>query len=84
MAKRMSFSDQMRRLIETCGQSCYTISKATGLDPATISRFMNQKGGMSNEGLDAVAAYLGWEIIAHPTVAKAAKPQAKSKKGEGK
>ncbi len=83
MAKK-SLSDQMRSLILGSGKSVNSIGKAIDLDTATINRFLHGKGGMSVDGLDRLAAYLGWEIIAHPTVAKAAKPQAKSKKGEGK
>lgn len=84
MAKK-SLSDQMRSLILGSGKSVNSIGKAIDLDAATLNRFLHGKGGMSVEGLDRLAAYLGWELIARPTAAKAAKPQVKSKtKGEGK
>ena len=52
----------MRQLIETCGHTCYRISQETGIDPATLSRFMHEKGGMSVEALDTLADHLGWSI----------------------
>ncbi|MBL8825431.1 MAG: helix-turn-helix domain-containing protein [Planctomycetaceae bacterium] len=68
MSKRKRFSDQMRNLIETSGQSCYAISKVTGIDQATLSRFLNEKGGMSVEALDTLAEYLGWSITVETKV----------------
>lgn len=58
----MKFSDQLRRLIETSGESRYAICKATGLQQATLTRFMQGKGGLSVEGLDKLAGHLRWEV----------------------
>jgi transcriptional regulator with XRE-family HTH domain len=60
--KQVRFSDQLRGLIESSGKSRYAISKETGIDEATLSRFMSGKGGLSIEGLDALAANLGLTI----------------------
>jgi transcriptional regulator with XRE-family HTH domain len=63
MAKRpKTFSEQIRRLILTSGYSAYKISKDTGIDKATLSRFLNGKSGLSMPNLDALAEYLGWEV----------------------
>lgn len=63
MAGKKTFTEQLRRLIETSGQSCYRISLETGIDKATLSRFMNQKGGLSMPNLDLLAEYLGWTVV---------------------
>ena len=62
--KRKTFGDQLRHLIETSGQTCFSISKGTGIDPATLSRFMHRKGGLSGPVLDTLAEYLGWTVVA--------------------
>jgi transcriptional regulator with XRE-family HTH domain len=62
--KRESFADQIRRLIEASGKTRYRIGVETDIDHATISRFMNGKGGLSTLQLDALAELLGWKIVA--------------------
>jgi transcriptional regulator with XRE-family HTH domain len=63
MPNRKSFNDQVRQLIHASGQTPYRICQATGVQPATMSRFLNRKGHLSPQSLDALAKYLGWEII---------------------
>ncbi|HEX4150347.1 MAG TPA: helix-turn-helix transcriptional regulator [Pirellulales bacterium] len=58
----MTFTESIRHAIETSGQSCYRIGKETGIDTATLSRFMHGKGGLSMPNLDALAEHLGWTI----------------------
>ena len=60
--KRKTFSEQIRHLIDTSGQTRYRIAKETGIDHAVISRFMNKKGRLSLSNLDALADYLGWTV----------------------
>ena len=60
--KRTKLSDQLRRAIDTCGKSRYEISHATGIDQATLCRFMGKKGGLSIPVLDTLADYLGLNI----------------------
>lgn len=62
--KRLTFTEQLRRLIENSGETRYRIGTETGIDHATISRFMNGKGGLSMPNLDALAEHLGWKVIA--------------------
>lgn len=62
MARKRTFTEQLRHLIETSGESYGAIARATGVDKATISRFMNGRGGLSMPNLDALAAHLGWTV----------------------
>lgn len=63
MARKRTFSEQLQHLIETSDQSYGQIARKTGVDKATISRFMNGKGGLSMPNLDILAEYLGWAVI---------------------
>ena len=60
--KRTKLSEQVRQAIDTCGKSRYQISQDTGIDQATLSRFMNGKRGLSIPILDCLGEYLGLEI----------------------
>ena len=62
MAKRLSLSEQVRRAINSSGQSQYRICKETGVDKATLSRFMAGERGLSTSTLDLVVEYLGLEL----------------------
>ena len=59
MAKRTpKLSDQLRRAIEESEMTRYRISKLTGIDQATLSRFVHGECGMLMESLDKLAAVL--------------------------
>ncbi|MBM3995231.1 MAG: helix-turn-helix transcriptional regulator [Planctomycetes bacterium] len=60
--RRLKLSEQIRRAIKTCGQSCYAIAKATGIDKATLSRFMSGERGLPMKTLDVLADYLDLNI----------------------
>ena len=62
--KRSKLSDQIRRAIDASGLSRYRICKEIGLDEAVLSRFMQDKSGLSVKNLDAVASLLGLNIVA--------------------
>jgi transcriptional regulator with XRE-family HTH domain len=62
-AKRLKLSDQVRQVIEDCGETRYAICKATGLDNATLSRFMSAERGLSTTALDTLAEYLELSIV---------------------
>lgn len=62
--KRQTFSEQIRRLIEMSGQTAYRISKETGVEAASLSRFLSGERGLTTSNLDALAAYLGWTVSA--------------------
>ncbi|MBX7168588.1 MAG: hypothetical protein K1X74_19790 [Pirellulales bacterium] len=61
-------------MIRTSGRTGYRISKDTGIDAATLSRFMTGKGGLSPANLDTLGHYFGWVISA-----KAIKPRTAKK-----
>ena len=61
-AKRSSrLSDRIRQLIDDCGMTRYRIWKETGIDQATLSRFM-AGGGLSMDNLDKLADLLDLDI----------------------
>jgi transcriptional regulator with XRE-family HTH domain len=49
----------LRAAIEGGPKSRYLIAKETGIDEATLSRFIHSKGGLSMDGLDSIADCLG-------------------------
>ncbi len=60
--KQLKLSDQIRQTIETCGKTRYQIGQDTGIHQATLSRFMNGKGGLSIPVMDRLGEYLGLNI----------------------
>ena len=61
MTKRQprKLSDEIRQAIETCGKTRYRIAKQTGVDAATLCRFVQGQQGLSMDSLDRIAAYIG-------------------------
>ena len=62
--KRLKLSEQIRHAVETCGQTRYRIAKETGIDAATLSRFVNGERGLPMKTLDVLADYLVLNITA--------------------
>ena len=60
--KRERFTDQLRAAINASEKTMGQIARESGIDIATISRFMHGKGGLSVEGLDAIADCLNLNI----------------------
>jgi len=60
--KRTRLTDQLRAALEGSGKSRYQISLETGIDAATLCRFMKRKGGLSMDGLDRIGECLGLEL----------------------
>jgi hypothetical protein len=71
--KTIKLSEQVRQAIDACGKTRYQISKDTGIDQATLCRFMGGNGGLSIPVLDTLGEYLGLRIVT-------GKPQAKKGK----
>ena len=63
--KRTKVTDQIRRHIEACGLSCYAIAQATGIDKATLSRFLSGERGISAKALDRLGELLDFEVVRH-------------------
>ncbi|MGB4711365.1 MAG: helix-turn-helix transcriptional regulator [Fuerstiella sp.] len=53
---------QVRSLIEDCGDSRYSISKATGISQPQLSSFMAGEKGIGPAALEKLLDYLGYEI----------------------
>lgn len=55
-------ADTLRELIAKSDESRNAIAEATGIDRGNLSRFMNGKGGLSIEAIDALMDYFGLEL----------------------
>jgi len=60
--KRTKFSDQLRAALAASFKSRCQIARETGVDDATLCRFMHGKGGLSIDGLDRIADCLGLNL----------------------
>ncbi len=64
MGKRhVKLSEQIRRAVDDCGMTRYAISKATGIDNATLSRFASGERGLPMKTLDVLAEFLNLNIV---------------------
>jgi transcriptional regulator with XRE-family HTH domain len=61
--RRIQLSEQIRRALADCGMTRYAVSKATGIDQATLSRFMSGERGLPMKTLDVLADFLDLNII---------------------
>ena len=64
MAKKLpdKLSDQIRLLLDECGQTRYRIAKSTGIDEGSLAKFYNGHRGLSMDALDRLAVYLGMRV----------------------
>jgi len=62
--RRDKLTDQIRRAINESGVSRYRLWKETGIDQATLSRFMAGKAGMTLKSLDVLADALRLRVVA--------------------
>jgi hypothetical protein len=60
--KPILLSDEIRKAVESCGESRYRIWKATGIAEGTLSRFMSGERGLPMKTLDKLAEYLDLHI----------------------
>lgn len=70
MKKQQTISGELRAAISAADKSMGQIARETGIDLATISRFMHGKGGLSTDGLDAIGKCLGLRLVADKPNAK--------------
>jgi plasmid maintenance system antidote protein VapI len=66
MAKGGSISEALRRAIVECGLSHNAIAKATGVQRASIDRFVNGERTLRLDKADALAAYFNLETRPKP------------------
>jgi len=57
-------TDQLRRIVERCGQTRYQIAKATGISEPTLSRFASGERFLSPKALNKLGTYLELRIVA--------------------
>lgn len=62
MKKSKLISDQVREAIKKSGKTRYEISKHTGVEQASLSRFHHKQRSISLEAVDRIGKYLGLEI----------------------
>ena len=55
-------SERLKRAIRESGMSRYAISQASGVDQATLSKFMSGQRGLTLDSVDKLAGVLGLEI----------------------
>lgn len=60
----MTLSDQLRQHLDECGLTLYAISKATGIDQASLGKFRNGQRGLSWHAVDKLGALLKLQIVA--------------------
>jgi len=67
----LTFTDQLRRLVETSGLSRYRFAQESGIDETTLCRFVHNERCLSERNLDKLGAYLRLRIVSgkheHPT-----------------
>ena len=61
--KRLTLTGELKAAITTADMSMGQIARESGIDIATISRFVHGKGGLSMEGLDAIGECLRLRIV---------------------
>lgn len=62
MPPAKSISAQLREFILNCGESRYSLWKKTGIDQATLSRFINGSRPLTLKNIDTLTEYLGLEL----------------------
>lgn len=72
--KRKKLSDDLRAIILSCGESRYSLWKETGIDQATLSRFVNGSRSLTLANLDILADHLNLQLTPR-------KPRPRSRKG---
>ena len=71
MAKKGPITEAVHKLLAASGESEYSISKATGVSAAALSRFRRRECGLTLTSLDALAEHFGWRLVAdEPTKKK--------------
>ena len=70
MAKRLPFSEQLRRAIEGSKLTRYEIWKQSGVAQSTLSEFVHGNRTLSMKNIDAVCEVLGLSLVEQKTKQK--------------
>jgi hypothetical protein len=57
-----TFTDRLRQAVRESGVSRYVIWKQTGIDQATLSKFVHGQAGMSLDAINRLMTFLELEI----------------------
>lgn len=60
--KPAKLTDQLRTIIAECGESRYSIAKATGISESRLSKLMSGQTGLTLKALDVLGEYLGLRL----------------------
>ena len=63
--RKAKVSEQVRRLVKSCGMTRYQLSKLTGIDQSALSRFVSGERGLSSQALDTLGELLDLEVVMH-------------------
>ena len=58
-----SVSEQIRKAILDSDETRYRIAKETGIEEATLCRFMSGERGLSMMAIDCLAEYFGYKLV---------------------
>lgn len=61
--RQPTVSERIREAIEACGETRYRVAKETGVSQTTLSRFFKGERTLSQEAIDALAGYLGLDLV---------------------
>ena len=58
-----TISEEIKKAILTAGVTRYRIAQDTGIDEATLCRFVSGERGLSMLAIDRLAEYFGYKIV---------------------
>lgn len=61
-------SDQVRRIVESCGLTRYRIAHLAGIHESTLSRFIAGQRALSSDALDKLGQVLDLEVVMHRAI----------------
>jgi transcriptional regulator with XRE-family HTH domain len=61
--KGKNISEQLRFALDTAGTTVYQISRATGIDEGSLSKFRRSDVGLRLETVDILAQYLNLKLM---------------------
>jgi transcriptional regulator with XRE-family HTH domain len=62
-SKHLKVSDQVRRLVGSCGVSRYRLAQSSGLSESTLSFFMSGERRLSGKALDRLGETLDLRVV---------------------
>ncbi len=73
-------SGRLQEAIEGAGMTRYAIAKGSGVEQSALSRFVRRERTLSLDAVDALAVFLGWELV--PSKRRARAPRDGQKGGD--